>query len=201
MTKTQDTQRTAKPPEPPESQVSQESRESPESQELQESRESQILLESQELLESQKIGGRSDEANREHRLIVAVKGIIRDGNRVLLIRRAPDDLVEPGTWEFVGGKIDFPEQPEAALIREIREEAGLEVSVGRLLYATTFVVQETRHVLILSYLCDARTTDVRLSDEHTAHLWADPAQLEEMLHPPILKDLEREGVRDLIFSE
>lgn len=55
-------------------------------------------------------------------IIVAVKGVIVHGGRILLVRRAARDSVGAGTWECAGGKIEFGEDLEAALEREIYED-------------------------------------------------------------------------------
>ncbi len=57
-------------------------------------------------------------------LVSAVALIDRDG-RVLLARR-PEGKAMAGLWEFPGGKVEAGETPEAALIRELSEELGIE---------------------------------------------------------------------------
>ena len=59
-------------------------------------------------------------------LVVAVALIDVDG-RVLIAKR-PQGKSLAGLWEFPGGKVEPGERPEAALIRELREELGIEVS-------------------------------------------------------------------------
>lgn len=60
--------------------------------------------------------------------LLVVAALIQEGDRVLLSQRKPDKAL-PLCWEFPGGKIEAGESPEAALVREIREELGCEVSV------------------------------------------------------------------------
>jgi len=64
------------------------------------------------------------------RIVEVVAGVIRDTRgRVLLARRTEGrDLA--GLWEFPGGKREPDESPEAALVRELREELGIEVDIG-----------------------------------------------------------------------
>ncbi len=83
---------------------------------------------------------------------------------------------------------------ETALIREIKEEVGLDVTVEKLLYATTFKTDPTMQVVILTYLCRSKMTDVRLSIDHLEYLWASKAQLKQLLHSGILEDFEKNNV-------
>jgi 8-oxo-dGTP diphosphatase len=57
-------------------------------------------------------------------LVSAVVLVDRDG-RFLLARR-PEGGAMPGLWEFPGGKVEEGETPEAALIRELQEEIGID---------------------------------------------------------------------------
>lgn len=56
-------------------------------------------------------------------------GLIRRGDRVLAAQRShPPELA--GLWEFPGGKVEPDEEPRSALVRELREELGCEVTLG-----------------------------------------------------------------------
>lgn len=60
---------------------------------------------------------------------LGVKGVVREGERVLMGRRSHSVSRYPGAWEFVpGGTLEPGEAPEAAVVRELREETGLEAS-------------------------------------------------------------------------
>ena len=60
---------------------------------------------------------------------IGVAVIWNDQNEILIDRRPADGLLG-GLWEFPGGKIEVEETPEACILREIKEEIGIDISVG-----------------------------------------------------------------------
>lgn len=125
---------------------------------------------------------------------VVVKGVIIHDRRVLIVQRAANDQVGGGTWECAGGKIVFGEDLEAALIREVKEEVGLDVTVEKILYATTFQTGPTRQVVIISYLCESTNKDIVLSEEHMDYKWTTKDQIKKLMDPTIVKDFEQNQV-------
>jgi 8-oxo-dGTP diphosphatase len=67
--------------------------------------------------------------SRQRKLVVAA--LVREGGRVLVSRRRSDQAM-PNLWEFPGGKVEPGEAPTAALAREVREELGCDIEVGRI---------------------------------------------------------------------
>jgi len=122
---------------------------------------------------------------------VVVKGIIVCRRKVLIVKRADKDPIGPGTWEFIGGCLEFDESLEEALIREAREEAGIHIAVRNLLYAASFKTKPSRQIVILNYLCDTQQEDIFLSNEHTEFLWADLYTARALLLDAIVKDMEK----------
>lgn len=133
----------------------------------------------------------------ENKMIVVVKGVIFNEGKVLIVKRANDDEIGGGTWECVGGKIEFGEDLETALEREIKEEVGLHVTVERTLFATTFKTDPARQVIIITYLCRSENNNIKLSKEHIAYLWSTKEQLELLLPPEILCDFKKNNVLSL----
>lgn len=64
---------------------------------------------------------------------VVVAAIIERGGRILVSQRGPG-AGQPGRWEFPGGKREPGESDEAALARELREELGVELEIGPLVW-------------------------------------------------------------------
>lgn len=126
-------------------------------------------------------------------IVTAVKGIVRHDNRILIVQRAAADS-GGGTWECPGGKIDFGEQPEDSLIREIREETGLTVTVDKIAYASSILTHPDRQVILLVYFCTAVTSSVTLSEEHDAYLWAEEQLIRQQIAPSILTAFERHQI-------
>ena len=72
-----------------------------------------------------------------------------------------------GEWELPGGRLEPGETPEACLVREVGEELGIIVEVGRLLDCWVYEVSPGREVVIVTYGRRRRDRgDLRVSQEH-----------------------------------
>ncbi len=87
-----------------------------------------------------------------HTLLFTAAILIKKDNTVLLAQR-PEGKTFAGLWEFPGGKVEVPESPEAALVRELNEELGITVQPEKL-EPFTFVSEDcaTFHLLMALYL-------------------------------------------------
>jgi 8-oxo-dGTP diphosphatase len=90
--------------------------------------------------------------------------------KYLFLRRSADSKTNPGRWEPPGGKLDPGERLDEALRREVLEEAGLQISVRRLLGAIEYEVPAVK-VACLIMEGDLMTEDVTLSSEHDSYRW------------------------------
>ena len=127
-------------------------------------------------------------------LVVACALVDRDG-RVLLAQR-PEGKALAGLWEFPGGKIDAGERPEEALIRELREELGVDTSES-CLAPLTFASHkyEEFHLLMPLFVC-RKWQGTPHGKEGQALAWVAPNRMREYPMPPadipliaVLRDL------------
>jgi 8-oxo-dGTP diphosphatase len=115
-------------------------------------------------------------------IVVAAAMVDRDG-RVLVQQRPPGTSMA-GLWEFPGGKLEPGETPEAALIRELAEELGVEVDHACLAPAC-FASEPLgeRHLLLLVYAL-RKWKGVPEARHATALRWVRPIELYGLDMPP-----------------
>ena len=105
---------------------------------------------------------------------LSIKGVVIHDGRVLLLLNERDE------WDLPGGRPDPGEDHRVALVREVREEAGLVVEAGVLLGEHLFEVLPQRFVRIMAYACRLQgDAEVTLSHEHGEARWVDVAGLGE----------------------
>ena len=113
-------------------------------------------------------------------IIEVVAAVIEREGRILIARR-PAALHLGGLWEFPGGKRQAGETPEAALVREIREELDAAVTVGELLDDVEWTYPE-KTVRLLFFRC--ALDDEPRAAEGQEIAWVAPADLDRYEFPP-----------------
>lgn len=131
-------------------------------------------------------------------MLVIVSAALVDGDgRVLVQQRAPGRQME-GLWEFPGGKIERGESAEEALVRELREELGIETETACLAPAGfgTAPMGDGRQLLLLLYVCRKWQGMPRALDA-AALKWVRPVQMHDLAMPPA--DLPLIGLLDALL--
>jgi 8-oxo-dGTP diphosphatase len=125
--------------------------------------------------------------------IVAVGGIARRGDALLLVRRGHGPAA--GTWSVPGGRVEAGETLHEAVVREVAEETGLHVVVERFLGWAEILDDD--HFVILDFvvtLLDADAVPVP-GDDAAEVEWVDVSELSErQLAPGLLEFLEDTGI-------
>jgi 8-oxo-dGTP diphosphatase len=116
-------------------------------------------------------------------LLVAAAALVDPDGRVLVTQR-PEGKQLAGFWEFPGGKVELGERPEAALIRELKEELTIDVSES-CLAPLTFAshAYEDFHLLMPLYVC-RRWKGIVNASEGQALKWLRPHALRGLAMPP-----------------
>lgn len=115
--------------------------------------------------------------------LIAVRAIIRDDQKTLLLRRANGRQSILGKYELPGGKIGYGEQPEDAMARYLKEDAGLVVQSAQLYDVLTYVDhddRDTQYTFIL-YLVSLSPNGnkVRLSQNYDQYIWKKLGQVNQ----------------------
>ena len=125
----------------------------------------------------------------ENNLVLVVALALIDSDGRILITQRPEGKSMAGLWEFPGGKVEFGETPEEALIREIGEELGINVTAS-CLAPLTFAshAYDSFHLLMPLYVC-RRWEGQPVSKEKQELKWVFPVRLRDYEMPEADKPL------------
>lgn len=116
-------------------------------------------------------------------VLVAACALIDADGRVLLARR-PAGKPMAGLWEFPGGKVETGETPEDSLIRELREELGIDISAACLApFAFASHAYGDFHLLMPLYVCRRWRGTVH-AREGQELAWVRPVRMGDYPMPP-----------------
>lgn len=121
---------------------------------------------------------------------VCVVGMVKWNDKHLLLHKPKTNC-----WEFPGGKLDVGESLSQAVVREIKEETGLDVQVLNLsgIYCNNKADEFTSLHLLFQVVLEnqATTPEVQLSNEHDNYLWLTFDELKKMVNEtaPVLKEI------------
>ena len=124
-----------------------------------------------------------------------VAGIIQKDDRILISKRPPGET-SPHLWEFPGGKIEQGETPKTALLREIREELGVDVEVLDI-YSVLSVHLDDKDIYLLFYGCRHIKGTMPACIEVASWTWVKSNELKHYAFLeadlPLVRQLEKQG--------
>lgn len=120
----------------------------------------------------------------EPKLFVAMKAFITHRGRVLILRESPKDAdrTNVGHYDVVGGRLTPGQRFDESLLREIREETGLKIRIGKPFFVSEWrpVVRNEQWQIVGTFFeCSSDTDGVTLSDEHDDFQWIDPVDYQK----------------------
>jgi 8-oxo-dGTP pyrophosphatase MutT (NUDIX family) len=128
---------------------------------------------------------------------VLTNAVVRKGDKVLVIKRASTETYHAGKWSIPGGKLEYEEDTFDALEqnvkKEIREEAGMEVSNVRHLLNNIFVREDNELKLVVVFLCDYVVGSYEPNDEASEAKWITKEEA-------IAMEFSHENVRNYIIA-
>jgi 8-oxo-dGTP diphosphatase len=109
----------------------------------------------------------------------------------ILLQRRPEGKQMAGLWEFPGGKVDAGESPESALVRELKEELGIDVSAQNL-FPVCFAREPLgdRSLLLLLFRCTEWQGEPAALDSPELR-WLRPSDMQSLPMPPADRPLVR----------
>ncbi|MDI2112311.1 bifunctional GNAT family N-acetyltransferase/(deoxy)nucleoside triphosphate pyrophosphohydrolase [Commensalibacter nepenthis] len=157
---------------------------------------SYFLLQREDICPSQTAASITLSSSTPKKILLVVAAALIDTEGRLLLARRPEGKSMAGMWEFPGGKVEPGETPEAALVRELKEEINVDVSQSCLAPFTFASFEYTDfHLLMPLYVCH-KWNNVPEPQENQQLAWVSAEELDHYLvmeadkpFIPLLKDL------------
>ena len=118
------------------------------------------------------------------KLFIATKAFIVYRGEVLILRESNkySDGSNAGSFDVVGGRLEPGERFDESLKREIKEETGLEVNIGKPFFVNEWrpkVKGEQWQIVGVFFSCDTKSNILKLSSDHDSYKWIDPSMYDK----------------------
>lgn len=125
----------------------------------------------------------------EIKLFCATKAFIVHNNKVLILRESTKykDGTQLGNYDVPGGRMKPGASWEENLLREVKEETGLNVRIGDVIAVSEWrpvVKGEQWQIVAMFFECFSDTDKVTLSEDHDSFLWIDAKEYKKYPMPP-----------------
>jgi len=128
-----------------------------------------------------------------------VTGIVKNKNKILILKKSSTDRNYPDKWSFCSGFVKEFESGEDTVLREIKEETGLDAKIVKIGKIMEIVDENNREHpkkwIVAAYLCETEGMDVKLCHENQDFKWVSEEELKDYEFVPGLeKDLNSLGL-------
>ena len=130
---------------------------------------------------------------------VTVKALLYYNEKFLIVRRSKMSQNEYGFWEFPGGRLEFSEDPKEGLLREIKEEVDIDATI-KFPISVWDHVKTDDHIIGITFLAEAHSDNINLSDEHNDYKWIDKDEFENYKVFPKIIEESKEWNWDNIYN-
>lgn len=115
---------------------------------------------------------------------IVLAAVIVNNNQALIVQRNEEEDIFPGLWELPGGKRELLESSETALLREVKEEVGLEVKIISAFSVFDYQIEkekELRDSTQINFLVKPKgSLVIKLSKEHQDFRWINKEEIENI---------------------
>ena len=112
---------------------------------------------------------------------IAVRALVRNKGKTLLLRRAAGRESIVGKYELPGGKLRFGEQPEDAMKRIFKDELGTQIATMQLYDVMTYIDKDDAAVqyLFVLYLASIASDELSLNEKYDRYEWAKVSEIQQ----------------------
>jgi 8-oxo-dGTP diphosphatase len=131
--------------------------------------------------------------------LVGVGAAVWKNDKILLIQRGASP--RKGTWSLPGGLVQLGEDLESAVIREVREETGIEARLRGVALLVDLIDRDREdnvrhHYVVIDFAADWVSGEAKAGDDAADVAWADPDSLDAYkLTPQVLDAIARSRIR------
>ena len=143
--------------------------------------------------------------DKDKTFLVSLKAILISGGEILILRfPKSNDKKWSLKWQLPGGLLEMNEDIKQGLKRELKEEAGLEINVGKVFAISDFKYKDftfrdkrklNTRIVEIGFMCTSKNKKIRLSSEHKNYKWIKKEDLGKLDFGPDSKDIIKEFLR------
>lgn len=117
---------------------------------------------------------------------IAVKAIIKKDGKYLVLFKSENEDINPNEIDIPGGRIEFGENAEDCLIREIQEEVNLGIEIEKP-SKVWHIMKDDLHLVGITFLANYLSGEIKLSGEHNKYKWLSKNQIINSNYPEWIK--------------